>query len=133
LTQGNVNIVPNVPVYLYGSQYPGGRAINAAAFSLPPGTANGDAPRNFVRGFGELQMNMAVRRDFPITERARLQFRADAFNILNHPNFGYVDAQLGDATFGLASQMLNQSLATMAPQYQQGGPRSMQLSLKFLF
>jgi hypothetical protein len=133
LTQGTVNIVPNVPVYLYGSQYPGGRAINAAAFSLPPGTQNGDAPRNFVRGFGELQMNMAVRRDFPISERARLQFRADAFNILNRPNFGYVDAQLGDAAFGLATQMLNQSLATVAPQYQQGGPRSMQFSLKLLF
>jgi hypothetical protein len=133
LTQGTVNIVPNVPAYLYGSQYPGGRAINPAAFSLPPGTQNGDAPRNSFRGFGELQMNMAVRRDFPISERTRLQFRADAFNIFNHPNFGYVDAQLGDATFGLASQMLNQSLATVAPQYQQGGPRSMQFSLKLLF
>jgi hypothetical protein len=133
LTQGTVNIVPNVPVYLYGSQYPGGRAINPAAFSLPPGTQNGDAPRNSFRGFGELQMNMAVRRDFPISERTRLQFRADAFNVFNHPNFGYVDAQLGDATFGIASQMLNQSLATVAPQYQQGGPRSMQFSLKLLF
>jgi hypothetical protein len=74
-----------------------------------------------------------VRRDFPISERTRLQFRADAFNIFNHPNFGYVDAQLGDATFGRATQMLNQSLATVAPQYQQGGPRSMQFSLKLLF
>jgi hypothetical protein len=62
-----------------------------------------------------------------------LQFRAEAFNILNHPNFGYVDPYLTDATFGQATQMLNQSLGTVASQYQQGGPRSLQFALKFVF
>ncbi len=130
-----LNLVPKQPIYLYGSQYPGDRAINSGAFCDPtlgpcPGSP---APRNFVRGFGAWQVNMAVRREFPIRERLRLQFRAEAFNLLNHPNFGSVDQFLGDATFGQALNMLNQSLGTLASQYQQGGPRSMQFALKFLF
>ena len=128
-----LNLVPNEPLYLYGSQFPGGRAINPAAFSAPNSGSLGNAPRNFVRGFSAWQINLAVRREFPIQERLRLQFRAEAFNILNHPNFGLIDAALSDATFGQATQMLNQGLATVASQYQQGGPRSMQFALKFLF
>ncbi|MGC2547814.1 MAG: TonB-dependent receptor, partial [Silvibacterium sp.] len=131
---GNVDLVPDQPVYLHGPQYPGGRAINPGAFALPPNPSGlGDAPRNFVRGFGEMQINLAARRDFQIHEGFHLQFRAESFNILNHPNFGYVDPLIGDPTFGQATQMLNQSLGTVASQYQQGGPRSMQFALKLLF
>lgn len=128
-----LNLVPNQPLYLYGSQFPGGRAINPAAFALPSPGVLGNAPRNFVRGFGAWQINMAVRREFPLNERFHLQFRAEAFNILNHPNFGAVDSSLTSATFGQATSMLNQSLATLASQYQQGGPRSMQFALRLAF
>jgi hypothetical protein len=130
---GNVNLVPNQPIYLYGGQYPGGRAINSAAFSIPVSPDPGDAPRNFVRGFGATQENLAARRDFRLRESLRLQFRAEAFNILNHPNFGSIDSGLYDATFGQALSMLNQSLGTMASQYQQGGPRSMQFALRLVY
>lgn len=138
-----------------GIPCPGGRAINFAPgavaggcpdgtpsvgpFCLPPVDSNGnllrqgDLGRNALRGFGAWQMNLAIRRDFPIHERLRLQLRAEAFNILNHPNFGLVDSDITDATFGQATQMLNQSLGTVASQYQQGGPRSMQFALKLLF
>jgi len=130
-----LDLVPNTPLYIYGSEFPGGRSINPGAFCDPtlgpcPGSA---APRNFVRGFGEWQINLAVRREFPINERLRLQFRAEAFNVVNHPNFGYVDPNLSDTTFGQALFMLNQSLTTVQSQYQQGGPRSMQFALKVLF
>ena len=131
---GNVDLAPSQPIYLYGSQYPGGRAVNPAAFELPSGASDpGNAPRNFVRGFGEGQLNLAARRDFPITEGIHLQFRAETFNLLNHPNFGYVDPNLTDAAFGQATMMLNSSLGTVASQYQQGGPRSMQFALKITF
>ena len=131
---GNPNLVPGQPIYLYGSQYPGGRAINPAAFSIPTDpTDPGNAPRNFVRGFGAWQINLAVRREFPIHEKLRLQFRAEAFNVLNHPNFGNVDPTLTDTQFGQATQMLNQSLATLSSLYQQGGPRSMQFALRLTF
>ena len=131
---GNVDLVPNESVYLYDPQYPGGKAINPAAFAFPadPNSA-GDAPRNFVRGFGQVQWNATVRREFHIHDRLTAQFRAEAFNVLNHPNFGYVDPALSDAQFGRATMMLNQSLGAMSPLYQQGGPRSMQFALKLMF
>jgi len=130
---GGLDLVPNQPLYLSGSQFPGGRSINSAAFAFTTGTALGTAPRNFVRGFGAWQINMAARREFPIQENVQLQFRAEVFNILNHPNFGFVDPNLNSATFGQSITMLNQSLATVASQYQQGGPRSMQFALKVIF
>lgn len=138
---GGVNLVPNQPIYLFGaqcinlpgSQCPGGRVINRAAFTAATGTTVGNAPRNFVRGFGEFQINSAIRRQFILNERLSLLFRAEAFNILNHPNFGLITSSLTSATFGQATSMLNSSLTTAASQYQQGGPRSMQFALKVLF
>ena len=151
-----LNEVPGQPIYIYGQQCagvyasglpcPGGRAFNPAAFSLPPGctpfscppgTAAGDAPRNFVRGFGAWQMDIAVRREFPIYERLKLQFRAEAFNVFNHPNFGTVNSTYCSAgpgcTFGQATATLASSLGGLNPLYQMGGPRSMQFALKLTF
>jgi hypothetical protein len=142
LTPGGLNIVPAQPFYLSGSQYPGGREINPAAFSNPPAGQQGNAPRNFVRGFGAWQMDFAVRREFPIHDRLRLQFRAEAFNIFNHPNFGSINASCGgtpgvpgctNQQFGQATATLAQSLGGLSPLYQLGGARSMQFALKLIF
>jgi hypothetical protein len=127
-----VNLVAGQPLYLYGTQYPGGRSVNKAAF-LATGNNAGNEPRNYIRGFGAAQVNTALRREIHVTERAKFQFRAESFNLLNHPNFGIVDTTLTDSTFGQATKMLNQSLGTVAAQYQQGGPRSLQFALKLLF
>ena len=120
-------------MYSHGDNLPGGRALNSSAFVAPSGNNIGNAPRNFARGFGEAQLNLALRREFRSSDRVHVQFRAEAFNLINHPNFGYVDPVLSDATFGQATKMLNQSLGTLASQYQQGGPRSLQFALKALF
>lgn len=132
LYASGVNLVSGQPLYLYGSQYPGGRSLNKAAFSST-GNNTGSEPRNFLRGFGAAQVNFAVRREFPLRDHLALQFRAETFNVLNHPNFGVIDTTLTDATFGQATKTLNQSLGTVASQYQQGGPRSMQFALKMQF
>jgi len=129
-----------------GKGCPGGRAINPCAFALPGqsqmqsclaaglvGTVGGLVPRNFARGFGAWQMDLAVRRDFPIYENLKLQFRAEAFNIFNHPNFGTIDTGFGDTAFGQATATLASSLGVVNPLYQMGGPRSMQLALKLVF
>jgi hypothetical protein len=130
---GELNRVAGQPIYVYGNQYPGGKAINPNAFSLPVTGISGDAPRNFVRGFGATQLNLAVRREFHLHHDLALQFRAEAFNILNHPIFGLIDPMYTDLTFGQAIETLNSSLGTLASQYQQGGPRSMQFALKLHF
>jgi Carboxypeptidase regulatory-like domain/TonB-dependent Receptor Plug Domain/TonB dependent receptor len=127
-----LDLVPNEPTYLYGAQFPGGREVNPNAFALPS-SGVGDAPRNFVRGFGAWQMDVAVRREFPLFERLKLQFRAEAFNVFNHPNFGQIDPFFGDATFGQAQHSLAQSLGGLSPLYQMGGPRSLQFALKLVF
>jgi hypothetical protein len=147
-----LDLNPGQSMYIYGSQCaalynngrscPGGRAINPNAFSqqpgctefsCPPGTLTGSAPRNFIRGFGAWQMDLAVRRDFPIHEGLKLQFRAEAFNVFNHPNFGNIDPMFGSPTFGQATGTLANSLGVVSPLYQMGGPRSMQFALKLLF
>lgn len=128
-----LNLVPNVPVYLHIHGLPGNREINPAAFALPASTAYGDAPRNFVRGFGVDQLDTAIQRVFPVFDRLKLQFRAEAFNVLNHPTFGYIEPLYGNPQFGQATETLNESLGTLSPLYQQGGPRSMQFALKLLF
>lgn len=143
-----LNLVPGEPVYLYGAncasvlqtlgdlapgyECPGGRALNPNAFASV-NSGLGDAPRNFSRLFGAWQLDMAVRRDFPIRERLTVQFRAEAFNIFNHPNFGTVNEQFGQATFGQATGTLASSLGVLSPLYQMGGPRSMQFALKLVF
>lgn len=130
---GTLNLDPSQPVYLRGSIYPGGRRINPAAFSLPVGNELGNAPRNFVRGFGASQINLAARREIQLRENFRLQFRAETFNLFNRPNFGFIEPTLTNAQFGMATQTLNSSLGTVSSLYQQGGPRSMQFALKLLF
>lgn len=148
LAFAGLNLLPNQTVYLYGSncatvlqglgdlapgkECPGGRAINPQAFANPT-TGNGNAPRNFVRGFGAWQTDLSVRREFPIYERLKLQFRAEAFNIFNHPNFGTVNPAFGQLTFGQATATLANSLGVLSPLYQMGGPRSMQFALRIIF
>ena len=128
-----LNLIPSTPVYLHVPGIPGNRQINPDAFSLPTSDAYGDAPRNFVRGFGMNQLDLAVHRIFPVREPVNLQFRAEMFNVLNHPDFGHIEPLYGNPQFGQATQTLNESLGTLSPLYQQGGPRSMQFMLKAQF
>ncbi len=130
---GGLNLVAGQAIYIHSSRLPGGRAINPAAFSEPADGSVGNAPRNFVQGFDAAQLNLALRRRFELRHGLALLFRAEAFNVTNHPNFGYVDPYLTDATFGQATKMLNASLGTLAAQYQQGGSRSMQFALRLNF
>jgi hypothetical protein len=131
---GGVNPVLGVPVWLDDPGAPGGKRINRQAFALPPTGAVGVLQRNFLRGFGAFQADVSVTRDFPIWERLRLSIQVDAFNVLNHPNFGAINNTLTTpATFGLATSTLNNSLGSLSPLFQYGGPRTMQLHLGVSF
>jgi hypothetical protein len=151
-TEVRPDIVPGQPLYLYGSQYPGGKAINSAAFVAPPldpttgvPLRQGDFGRNALRGFGATQWDFALHRDFPIHESLKIQFRAEMFNILNHPNFAPPTGDLQSPSsinpqFGLSTQLLGQYLGGanvggggFNELYQVGSPRSIQLALKLMF
>jgi hypothetical protein len=142
------DVVPGQPLYIYGSQYSGGKALNPNAFTNPPvdpitglPLRQGTLGRNALRSLGSGQWDFAAHRDFTINERIKLQFRAELFNVLNHPNFGPFNHtfQANNIYFGQATEMLNQYLGgnagtgTQSSLYTLGGPRSGQLALKLIF
>jgi hypothetical protein len=128
------DMVPGTAIYQKVSSAPGGRIVNANAFTKPATGYLGNEPRNFVRGFASWQPDFAVRRDFPLLDKMHLQFRAEAFNLINHPNFGAIYHNLSSSTqFGYAYNTLNSQLGGLNSLYQMGGPRSIQLNLKLSF
>jgi len=131
------NVVSGVPLYLFGPQFPGGKAFNKAAFTTPTGGQQGNFGRNVLRGFGAWQVDFSVHRQFHLSERLGLQFRTEFFNIFNHPNFGDPTSGLTSALFGQSTQTLATSLsagsAGFNPLYQIGGPRSIQFGLRLQY
>ena len=133
------NINAGVPLEIHGSQFPGGKIFNRAAFSLAPAGTQGNFGRNVLRGFGAWQADVGVQRHFHLSERLGLRFRAEFFNIFNHPNFGGPTNVLTSPLFGRSTQTLANSLGSgganggLNPLYQIGGPRSIQLALKLQF
>jgi hypothetical protein len=47
----------------------------------------GDTPRNGFRSAADYEVDTALMKNFTLTERFNLMFRAEAFNIINHPNY----------------------------------------------
>jgi hypothetical protein len=133
------DLVPGVPLYLQDSSFPGGRAINRAAFTVPQSARYGTLGRNALRGFPLRQLDLALRRRFAVTERMSLQFRMDIFNVFNRPNFGDPVGDLNSGLFGRSSSMFGRSLGNnvgsvgLNSAYQSGGPRRVQMSLKLQF
>jgi hypothetical protein len=143
------DVVPGEPLYLYGPEYPGGKSFNIAAFA-PPAGAQGDLGRNVMRGLAAWQIDFALHREFPLSERVSLQFRAEVFNVLNHPNFANPNS--GDdpnvltlpegsspaAFLGTRETLANGlgltgAVGQLSPLFQIGGPRTMQIALRLHF
>jgi hypothetical protein len=133
------DVVPDVPLELFGLQYSGGKIFNGTAFTLPTAGQQGDFGRNLLRGFGAFQDDFAIQRQFRLTERVGLRFRSEFFNLFNHPNFGSPIDDLTSPQFGYSTQTLASGLGSGGPNggfnplYQIGGPRSIQLALKLQF
>lgn len=80
-----------------------GPPIGAAGsvFSLPPASAPfGNLGRNAFRAPGFEQWDLGVTKNFNFTERIRLQFRSEFFNVLNHTNLGIPNQQANSTSFG---------------------------------
>jgi hypothetical protein len=76
--------------------------FNTAAFSQPAPYTLGNAPRTLssVRAPTYFATSLSLARDFKMSEKTRLQFRAEVFNVFNHPNFLIPGTTLGTDTFG---------------------------------
>jgi len=138
------DLVPDQRIWIFDSTVPGDKYINMNAFTAPPIGQIGDFPRNALRNFGMEQTDLALRRRIDISERVKLDFRAEYFNVFNHPMFAIapINTLISLPNFGHATETLNEYLSgslpgyqggTIAPQYAMGGPRSGQFTLKLLF
>jgi len=125
-------------IWISNPNAPGGRQLNPAAFFVPEGFGQGNLARNSLRGFGFNQLDLSVRRVFPIGERFQISVGAEGYNILNHPNFANPSpiegANLSSPDFGVMTRMADQSFGGGVNSfYRSGGPRSMELALRVQF
>lgn len=114
--------------------------LNPAAFGLPARNVYGNAPRNVGRGPGQLQFDLSLNKVFAITERHKLEFRMDGFNIFNHSQYGQPDGFLGTVTYnsaGVAALAANPffgvSRFPLSVDIGAGTNRSLQFSLRYNF
>jgi hypothetical protein len=98
--------------------------FNTACFSQPPAFTFGNAPRvePNIRWAGLNNFDWAAVKNtsFGPEEKLKIQFRAEFFNLFNHPQFGPPGNTFGTPTFGVVSSQIN-------------NPRLIQFALKFVF
>ena len=74
--------------------------FDIADFVAPPPNTYGDSGRGILNAPGTQTLDVSLSRVFPIGSRFRLQFRADAFNLFNTPQFGFPNQNIGSPTAG---------------------------------
>ncbi len=145
------NYVPGQPLLVPNANWPYS-SYNINAFSIEPtydgtpGATLGSVGRNALRGPAYFQLDFSGMKNFVITERVTMQFRADIFNIFNHPNFANPDGGICtgvayasgstpaactvNTNFGRTGQTVASENGT---QIGGGTARQTQFSLKFIF
>ena len=101
--------------------------FNTAAFAPQPLGTIGNTQRNAMFGPHFRQVDLSLFKDFPVTERATVQFRVEAFNISNTPNFVIPNNNSGNAQLG------NPNFGTITNTDPNDVPREYQFVLKVLF
>jgi hypothetical protein len=74
--------------------------FDTSAFARPTGVSFGDVGRNTMRGPGVVNLDLSLFRNFKITERFNLQFRAESFNVSNTPHFSNPNRDINSSNFG---------------------------------
>ena len=131
--------IPQVnPAANVGASGFGSFIANPNAFAAPVGLTLGDSGRNFLRNPGHWNIDMALFKHIPIRESMAFEFRAEAFNIFNHVEYGPLAGDQGGAA---GSAGFSSGTGTFIPgpgsNFLQVGtvysPRILQLGAKFLF
>jgi hypothetical protein len=94
--------------------------FSPSAFTTPAQYTYGNAGRNTILGPGRTNFDTSLFKAFPIHEQLNLQFRIEAFNVFNHPQFGYPNATIGNAQVGQITSIV-------------GNARNLQGSLRLQF
>jgi hypothetical protein len=113
------NLVYGADPVLSGSDRNAAHFFNTAAFATPAAFTFGNLGRNTIIGPGLVNLDFTLAKSLRITEAVRVQFRAEAFNFFNHPNFNLVGRIVNDATFGQVQSQLD--------------PRQLQFGVKVIF
>lgn len=74
--------------------------FNTAAFAQNPAGTFGNTGINFMRGPGTANIDLAIQKNFRITERQRFEFRGSFYNLPNHANFGNPNTTQNNSAFG---------------------------------
>jgi hypothetical protein len=96
-----------------------GTSFNTCAFTDPPLGSLGNAGKNIVQEPGSVYFDTSLMKDFLASESKRFEFRAEFFNILNHPNLSSTNLSFGSGSFGFPNNA--------------SAPRQIQFALKFYF
>jgi hypothetical protein len=96
--------------------------LNPSAFATPPAFSFGTFGRNALRSDAFKDVDFSVFKSFPLVRESTIQFRAEAFNLLNDVVFAAPDSTVGDPNFGAVS--------ATAPGY---NSRELQFALKVQF
>jgi hypothetical protein len=113
---------------IYGTGF--SHYLSEPAFALPATGTLGNLGAGSVKGPGFVAVNMSLSRAFSVWERGRLEFRAEASNILNTVNFGNPNTSVGTSTFG---QITTTAGGTGSGFVAPGDPRIMQFAVKYIF
>jgi len=135
------DVVPGALVWIADSTVPGGRRINPDAFAIPE-ERQGTLGRNTLRASPLRQVDLSLSRSMRLGDRKTIQIRLDAFNAFNVVNFGPPDGDLGNVGFGFGQPRTSYAqrlgagsllFGGLTPLQQVGGPRSIQIGLRFGF
>lgn len=94
--------------------------FDPSAYGNPPAYTYGNARRNSLVGPGRTNLDASIFKTFPIHEQTEFQLRFEAFNVFNHPQFGYPNSSIGNVQAGQITSTV-------------GNARNLQLSGRFQF
>ena len=97
ISDGNLPSSKRVPTHWF----------DTTAFVAPACVCFGNSGRDILIGPGLIDLELGIIRDFNLSERFRLQFRAESFNLMNHPNFGLPNMVIGNPLVGTIKTVIS--------------------------